>query len=399
MTKKSSTITSINLSFEDTKIAFASKDDFQLKKSYWIFAAMNQNWLVNLGTFFIKLFLFLHFPVKKVIKSTIFAQFCGGETIDGCESTIQELEKAKIGTILDYSVEGEESEKSFQKTKDEILKTIRKSAENPAIPFAVFKLTGIFQSELLEKAQTETELEEDEQELFDHSKDLLTEICDLAHQLKVRLFIDAEESWIQTTIDRLTYEMMAKYNQKTAIIYNTFQMYRHDMLANLEQAIAAAEANKYYLGVKLVRGAYLEKERQKAHEDEYSEPLHVSKEDTDRDYDLGVKLCLSHVEIVHFCMGTHNEASCLLLCNAMNELQIPSNHPNIYFAQLLGMSDNISYNLAASGYNVAKYVPYGPVDAVMPYLFRRAEENSSIAGQTSREFALLQKEVNRRNNA
>jgi proline dehydrogenase len=399
MTKKSSTVTSINLSFEDTKIAFASKDNFQLKKSYWIFAAMNQNWLVNLGTFFIKLFLFLHFPVKKVIKSTIFAQFCGGETIDGCESTIQELEKAKIGTILDYSVEGEESEKSFQKTKEEILKTIRKSAENPAIPFAVFKLTGIFQSELLEKAQTEAELTEEEQELFDHSKELLTEICDVAHKLQVRLFIDAEESWIQTTIDRLTYEMMAKYNQKTAIIYNTFQMYRHDMLANLKEAIEAAESNKYYLGVKLVRGAYLEKERQKAHEDEYSEPLHVSKEDTDRDYDLGVELCLTHVKIVHFCMGTHNEASCLLLCDAMNELQIPSNHPNIYFAQLLGMSDNISYNLAASGYNVAKYVPYGPVDAVMPYLFRRAEENSSIAGQTSREFALLQKEVNRRNNA
>jgi proline dehydrogenase len=360
---------------------------------------MNQNWLVNLGTFFIKLFLFLHFPIKKVIKSTIFAQFCGGETIDGCESTIHELEKAKIGTILDYSVEGEESEKSFQNTKDEILKTIRKSAENPAIPFAVFKLTGIFQSELLEKAQTEAELTEEEQELFDHSKELLIEICDLAHALKVRLFIDAEESWIQTTIDELTYEMMARYNQETAIIYNTFQMYRHDMLANLTEAIGAAEAKNYYLGVKLVRGAYLEKERQKAHEDEYSEPLHVTKEDTDRDYDLGVELCLKNIERVHFCMGTHNEASCLRLCDAMNALQIPHNHPNIYFAQLLGMSDNISYNLAASGYNVAKYVPYGPVDAVMPYLFRRAEENSSIAGQTSREFALLQKEVNRRNNA
>ena len=399
MTKKSSTSSSTNLSFEDTKIAFASKDDFQLKKSYWIFATMNQNWLVNLGTFFIKLFLFLHFPIKKVIKSTIFAQFCGGETIDGCESTIQELEKASIGTILDYSVEGEESEKSFQKTKEEILKTIRKSAQNPAIPFAVFKVTGIFQSELLEKAQTESEFSEDEQELFDHSKEILNEICALAYELNVRLFIDAEESWIQTTIDQLTYEMMAKYNHKTAIIYNTFQMYRHDMLANLTEAIATAEEKKYYLGVKLVRGAYLEKERQKAHEDEYSEPLHVCKEDTDRDYDLGVELCLKHVERVHFCMGTHNEASCLRLCDAMNALQIPSNHPNIYFAQLLGMSDNISYNLAASGYNVAKYVPYGPVDAVMPYLFRRAEENSSIAGQTSREFALLQKEVNRRNNA
>jgi proline dehydrogenase len=388
MTKKSSTSSSQSLSFEDTKIAFASKDHFQLKKSYWIFAAMNQNWLVNLGTFFIKLFLFLHFPIKKIIKSTIFAQFCGGETIDGCESTIQELEKAKIGTILDYSVEGEESEKSFQKTKEEILKTI-----------AVFKLTGIFKAEYLEKAQTEAEFTEEEQALFNHSKAILIEICELAHALKVRLFIDAEESWIQTTIDVLTYEMMERFNQETAIIYNTFQMYRHDMLANLKEAIATAHEKKHFLGVKLVRGAYLEKERQKAHEDEYSEPLHVCKEDTDRDYDLGVELCLKNVDHVHFCMGTHNEASCLRLCDAMNALQIPSNHPHIYFAQLLGMSDNISYNLASSGYNVAKYVPYGPVDAVMPYLFRRAEENSSIAGQTSREFALLQKEVNRRNNA
>lgn len=399
MTKKTLTSTSSNLSFEDTKIAFASKNNFQLKKSYWIFATMNQNWLVNLGTFFIKLFLFLHFPIKKVIKSTIFAQFCGGETIDGCESTIQELEKAKIGTILDYSVEGEESEKSFQKTKEEILKTIRKSAENPSIPFAVFKVTGIFKAELLEIAQTEAGLSEEDQENFDHSKEIFAEICQLAYELDVRLFIDAEESWIQTTIDRLTYEMMAKYNQKTAIIYNTFQMYRHDMLANLQEAIEAAEENNYLLGVKLVRGAYLEKERQKAHEEEYSEPLHVCKEDTDRDYDLGVELCLKHLDKVHFCMGTHNEASCLRLCDAMNALQIAQNHPHIYFAQLLGMSDNISYNLAASGYNVAKYVPYGPVDTVMPYLFRRAEENSSIAGQTSREFALLQKEVNRRINA
>ena len=399
MTKKSSTHSSTSLSFEDTKIAFASKDNFQLKKSYWIFATMNQNWLVNLGTFFIKLFLFLHFPIKKVIKSTIFAQFCGGETIEGCESTIQELEKAKIGTILDYSVEGEESEKSFQKTKDEILKTIRKSANNPAIPFAVFKVTGIFKAELLEKAQSDAALTEEEQSLFDHSKDLLIEICDLAHELNVRLFIDAEESWIQTTIDRLTYEMMAKYNQNTAIIYNTFQMYRHDMLANLKEAITSAEKKNYCLGVKLVRGAYLEKERQKAHDDEYSEPLHKDKAHTDQDFNLGMLACLNNIDRVHFCIGTHNEYSCQLLAEEMAKQQIPHNHPNIYFAQLLGMSDNISYNLAASGYNVAKYVPYGPVESVMPYLFRRAEENSSIAGQTSREYTLLQNEVKRRKNA
>ncbi len=387
------------LSFEDTQIAFASKSNFKLKKAFWIFALMNQNWLVKLGTFFIKLFLFLHFPIKKLIKSTIFEQFCGGETIQECKQTIEQLQLGKIGTILDYSVEGEENEKSFQTTKHEILKTIQKAHENQSIPFAVFKMTGIFQAELLEEFQTESGLSEENEGAFQHSKDILLEICQLAHELNVRLFIDAEESWIQGTIDTLTYEMMARFNQKEAIIFNTFQMYRMDMLDNLKQAIAVAKEQHYFLGVKLVRGAYLEKERQRAHEEEYSEPLHKIKSDTDRDFNEGMLACLAAIECVNFCIGTHNEYSCRLLTEEMAKQQIPHNHHNIYFAQLLGMSDNISYNLAAAGYNVAKYVPYGPVESVMPYLFRRAEENSSIAGQTSREYTLLLNEVKRRKNA
>ncbi len=387
------------LSFEDTKIAFSSKSDFKLSKSYWIFAAMNQIWIVKLGTFFIKLLLFLHFPIKKLIKTTLFEQFCGGESIEECQKIIAELQKGKIGTILDYSVEGEESEKSFQKTKGEIQETIRKAHQDSAIPFAVFKMTGIFQVELLEEFQTEAGLSEENEEAFQHSKDLLEEICQLAADLQVKLFIDAEESWIQTTIDILTYEMMEKFNKNEAIIFNTYQMYRVDMLANLTQAIATAEAKQYHLGVKLVRGAYLEKERQRAHEDEYSEPLHKEKSATDHDFNLGMQLCLDHINSVNFCIGTHNEASCLQLTQAMQESHIPNDHPHVYFAQLLGMSDNISYNLAAAGYNVAKYVPYGPIESVMPYLFRRADENSSIAGQTSREFILLQKEVRRRKTA
>ncbi|MEY4647241.1 MAG: hypothetical protein RIQ98_1077 [Bacteroidota bacterium] len=387
------------ISFEDTKIAFSAKSNYQLKKAYWIFALMNQNWLVKLGTFFIKLFLFLHFPIKKLIKSTIFEQFCGGETIQECEATIDHLHKLKIGTILDYSVEGEENEKSFQTTKQEILKTIQKAHENQAIPFAVFKMTGIFQVELLEEFQTESGLSEENVDAFNHSKELLTEICQAAHDLKVRLFIDAEESWIQNTIDQLTYEMMERFNKEQAIIYNTFQMYRVDMLDNLSLAIQTAKDKNYFLGVKLVRGAYLEKERQRAHDDEYSEPLHKDKEHTDHDFNAGTLACLANINQVHFCIGTHNEQSCQLLIEEMSKQNMAKNHPNIYFAQLLGMSDNISYNLAAAGYNVAKYVPYGPVESVMPYLFRRAEENSSIAGQTSREFTLLLNEVKRRKNA
>ncbi len=396
---KTSTSTLQNISFEDTKIAFSAKSNYQLKKAYWIFALMNQNWLVKLGTFFIKLFLFLHFPIKKLIKSTIFQQFCGGETIQECESTIKHLHNLKVGTILDYSVEGEENEKSFQITKQEILKTIQKAHENQAIPFAVFKMTGIFQVELLEEFQTEAGLSEDNEDAFQHSKEILIEICQAAHDLQVRLFIDAEESWIQNTIDQLTYEMMERFNQQHAIVFNTFQMYRVDMLDNLTQAIQTAKEKSYLLGVKLVRGAYLEKERQRAHEEEYSEPLHKVKEHTDRDFNAGTIACLNNIDHVHFCIGTHNEQSCRILLEEMAKRQIANKHPHIYFAQLLGMSDNISYNLAAAGYNVAKYVPYGPVEAVMPYLFRRAEENSSIAGQTSREFTLLLNEVKRRKNA
>jgi proline dehydrogenase len=388
-----------NLSFEDTQIAFASKTDFKLMKSYWIFAIMNQNWLVKLGTFFIKFFLFLHFPIKKLIKTTVFEQFCGGESIEDCDLTIQSLGKVHIGTILDYSVEGEENEKSFLKTKAEILKTIEKANQDPQIPFAVFKLTGLFQSELLEKYQSGQTLNEEEIESFASSKTYLIEVCQRAHDLHIKLFMDAEESWIQNSIDSLTYEMMIRFNQEEAIIFNTFQMYRVDMLENLRKAIETAEKSGYYFGAKLVRGAYLEKERQRAHEDEYSEPLHKHKEDTDRDFNEAIDVCLAHLGQVSFCVGSHNEFSCMQLCEKMDDQDIPKDHPHIYFAQLLGMTDNISYNLAAMGYNVAKYVPYGPVASVMPYLFRRAEENSSIAGQTSREFGLLQKEVNRRKQA
>lgn len=322
-------------------------------------------------------------------------QFCGGESIDDCENTIQGLNQVSIGTILDYSVEGEENEKSFQKTKNEILKTIEKAHQERSIPFAVFKVTGIFRSELMEQFQIGPLNEEDEQS-FQLSKEYLHEICQKAFDLQVKIFIDAEESWIQNSIDLLTYEMMEKFNKNEVIIYNSFQMYRVDMLGNLANAIKSAKDQKYFLGVKLVRGAYLEKERQRSHEENYSEPLHKSKHDTDRDFNAAVDLCLNNLERVYFCVGTHNEESCVLLCDKMKKLGIANNHKQIHFAQLLGMSDNISYNLAHFGYNVAKYVPYGPVESVMPYLFRRAEENSSMVGQTSREFALIKKEVSRR---
>jgi len=387
---------STKVSFEDTSIAFSSKSNLQLKKIYLIFASMNQNWLVKLGTFFIKLFLFLHFPIKKLIKITVFEQFCGGENLQECNKTIENLDKVHIGTILDYSVEGEEDEKSFDKTAKEILLTIEKANQNLAIPFAVFKITGVGSAELLEKVQNQEELHKEEEDAFQYLRERIDMLCGRAAILNVSIFIDAEESWIQDTIDNLVYEMMEKYNHEKCVVYNTFQMYRKDMFHNLSVATERARQHNYYLGVKLVRGAYMERERQKAHEDNYCEPVHESKAATDHDFNSAMEFIVEHREIISVCVGTHNEFSCGHLVELMNKHDIKPTDKHFYFAQLLGMSDNISFNLSKAGYNVAKYVPYGPVDAVMPYLFRRAEENTSVAGQASRELVLIKRELVRR---
>lgn len=384
------------VSFEDTSIAFSSQSDFKLRKTYWLFALMNKGWLVNLGTFFIKIALRLHLPIKFLIKNTIFEQFCGGESIRDSEKTVQHLHNAHVGTILDYSVEGEDTEKSFDETTLEILRTIERASESADIPFSVFKVTGLASTELLEAVQIGDSLNKEQKAEFDRVLKRVDTLCRRAHERNVRIFIDAEESWIQDTIDTLAYEMMDRYNHERPIVYNTYQMYRWESLARLHRDTNEAHAKGYFLGVKLVRGAYLEKERLRAHEEEYQDPIQATKEDTDRDFNTAITYCLENRDVVSICLGTHNEYSCQYCIQQMQRLGIDPDDPHVYFAQLLGMSDNISYNLANAGYNVAKYVPYGPVDAVMPYLFRRADENKSIAGQSSREFNLISNELKRR---
>jgi proline dehydrogenase len=396
MLKIASTEAKTKLSFEDTSIAFKSKTDFQLKKSLYLFAIMNKNWIVKIGTFWVKLFLWLHFPIKKLIKITVFDQFCGGETLIECNKTIEGLSKNNIGTILDYSVEGEGSEQSFDNTMEEVLLTIKKAKGNSSIPFSVFKVSGIGDSDILQSKQKEDFLNPADQELFEKIKSRFFKITDCAAENKVRLFIDAEESWIQDTIDELTYTAMEKHNKQEAIIFNTYQLYRNDMLQKLKDITVIAKERNFKVGAKLVRGAYMEKERERSHEENYAEPIHLSKELVDIDYNLAIDFCLENKEILSICLGTHNEYSCQHLVEGMQKLKIANNDSRFYFAQLLGMSDNISFNLAKAGYNVAKYVPYGPVASVMPYLFRRAEENTSMAGQSSREYKLLQAENHRR---
>lgn len=383
--------------FEDTSVAFSSKSDFQLRKTYWLFGMMNRAWLVNLGTFFIKLGLRLHLPIKNLIRATIFEQFCGGETITECEKTIHNLAASGVGTILDYSIEGEESETVFEATTQELLHTIERASVSQEIPFTVFKITGVGSAELLEKIQRRDELLVEEQAAYAAIEERVDRLCKLAHDKKVRIFIDAEESWIQDIIDSIAYKMMARYNTERAIVFNTFQLYRHETLEGFRNAYLAAREQGYILGGKLVRGAYMEKERIRARENNYRSPIHVSKENTDHDFDAAVDFALDHIEFIEVCLGTHNEQSCRHCVDKMEKRGLCRNDPRVWFSQLLGMSDNISYNLASVGFNVAKYVPYGPIDSVMPYLFRRAEENKSIAGQSSREFLLVKREMKRRN--
>jgi proline dehydrogenase len=386
------------LSFDDTAVAFSSKTTVQLHKTYWIFALMNQNWLVKIGTFFIKVCLKLYLPVNFLIKNTIFGQFCGGESVEKCQKTIENLAKKQIGTILDYSVEGEDNELDFENTKNEILKTIYQASKNKSIPFSVFKVSGIGSVELLEKIQeSPKEITAEEIAAYQKVKARVFELCQAAADTQVRIFIDAEGSWIQDIIDTMTYEMMQIFNVNgQVIVYNTFQLYRTDSLDNLQNACLVAKQKGYLVGAKLVRGAYIEAERQRSHELEYKDPIHFSKADTDKDFNKAIEFALHNRDVLSICLGTHNEYSSQYCAELMDKLNISHNDNHIWFAQLLGMSDNISYVLAKNGYNVAKYVPYGPVEAVMPYLFRRAEENKAMAGQSSREFVLVKKEMQRR---
>ncbi|RPD46811.1 proline dehydrogenase [Hymenobacter sediminis] len=385
------------VSFDDTAVAFASKSDGELRKMYALFAAMNNNSLVKTGGGLMKAALKWHLPgTKFLIKKSIFEQFCGGESIQECLPVIQELGRYHIGTILDYSVEGEGDDKSFDATTTELLATIDLAHRSQNIPFSVFKVTGVGDAAILEKIQQGTPLSPAEQASFERTKKRINAICARAHQYGVRVFVDAEESWFQETIDQLTYEMMQRYNRESAIVWNTYQLYRHDRLDALKKAHADAVRGGYFLGGKLVRGAYMEKEGRVAAQHGRTTPINPSKQATDDLYNETLRYCIEHIDRISICAGTHNEASSLLLTELMQERGLQPNDQRVWFAQLYGMSDNLSYNLAHAGYNTAKYVPYGPVEAVMPYLLRRADENTAIAGQSSREFLLIQKEMNRR---
>lgn len=383
------------MNFNNTEIAFSNKSNADLTKSYWLFKIIGWNWLIKISPLLLKVFMPLWIPIP-IIKATVFKQFCGGESIAECEKKITELSALNVKTILDYSVEGKEEETVFDENLQEALNAIKKADGNLNIPFSVFKPTGFGRFSLLEKVNSKANLTKNEQSEFERVIARIDAICSAGYEVNLPIFIDAEETWIQDSIDNIALNMMRKYNKEKVIIYNTIQMYRWDRLTYLEGLKVISENEKILIGIKLVRGAYIEKERVRAQKMGYKDPMQKTKENTDNDYNNAIKYCIENIDKIAFCCASHNEKSNLLLIDLMKQYNISATDNRIYFAQLLGMSDHISNNMAKAGYNVAKYVPYGPVKDVTPYLIRRAEENTSVAGQTGRELSLIKTEQQRR---
>lgn len=382
------------VSFDNTENAFKAKSNSDLNRSYWLFKLIGNPALVKMGASFAPLSLKLGF--RGVLKNTIFKQFVGGENIADCKLTIEALGKYNIGAILDYSVEGKENESDFEHCCKETIDTILRAKNEAHIPFCVFKVTGLARFALLEKVSAGRHLNDDEKSEWKRVENRVDLICKTAYESDKPIFIDAEESWIQAAIDELADKSMAVYNKNSAIVYNTFQLYRKDRLDFLKKSFEKASVNQYHLGAKLVRGAYMEKERERALQMNYPSPIQETKEDSDKDYNLALAFCIRNINRMGLCAGTHNEHSSLFLVDLMQNHTIEKNDKRVFFSQLLGMSDHISYNLSLNGYNVAKYVPYGPIEEVLPYLIRRAQENTSVKGQTGRELSLIIKEKRRR---
>ena len=383
--------------FKNTAIAYSHKSDLELQKAALLFKMMNSPLITKVGTSLTLAFMKLRFPfTKTIIKKTIFEQFCGGETLLDCQPAIDKLRDFGALTILDYGAESKSSPEELDQVMEETIRAIELAASNSSVPVVSTKITGLVDNDILIKLDAGEELNDREQEEYELLHGRLEKVFSTAANLGVGVMVDAEESWMQEAIDELVEKYMAKYNKEKAIVYNTYQLYRHDKLAQMKEDHQKALAGSYYFAAKLVRGAYMEKERERAEELGYESPIHINKAAVDKDYNDGLRYCIENYESIASCCASHNEESNLLQAKLIAEKGIERTHPHLNFCQLYGMGDNLSFNIASLGYNVAKYVPYGPVDDVVPYLIRRANENTSVAGEASRELKLIMSELKRR---
>jgi proline dehydrogenase len=392
----------MNISFDNTENAFAYKTDKELKGANFLFKTMGVPLFVKLGTRLTPFIMKTGLPVHGLIRKTIFKQFVGGETLEETAEVGTVLGKYGVDVILDYGVEGKEDEDSFDHATEEFIRVINYAATQTNIPFISVKVTGLARFGLLqtldEAPRLRSGIHDHEAEIaeWDRVRERMYTICEIAAEKNIGVLVDAEESWIQDPVDRLTMEMMGIFNKEKVIVYNTIQLYRHDRLHFLKLSHRIAREQEFLLGVKLVRGAYMEKERSRAISEDYASPIQPDKASSDRDYNEAVDYCIKNIEQVSVIVASHNEESNLHAARLLDEKGIPHNHPHIHFSQLYGMSDNITFNLAKEGFNVSKYLPFGPIRDVIPYLMRRAQENSSMSGQTGRELTLIKKELKRR---
>lgn len=385
------------LDFFNTEIAFSNKSNKELKDTAWLFSMMNKPWLVNMGSKLGLIALKLRLPfTHTIIKNTIFRQFVGGTTLLECSKTIEKLYENKVQTILDYGAEAKTTEAEYNRTMNEFIRAIEFANTHDSVPVVTAKISGLARTGLLESIQKGESLTKETRKEYRSVLKRIDSICHVASEKGVGVFFDAEESWIQSTIDHLVILMMKRYNRGKVIVYNTFQMYRHDRLQFLFDSYDLAMQNGYMLGAKLVRGAYMEKENERALEQGYPTPIQPSKQATDDAYNTALRFCVENYKNLASCNASHNVESTLLQARLIKEGNMPRNHPHLNFCQLYGMSDNITFNLAHGGYNVAKYVPYGQITEVTPYLIRRAQENTAVTGEMSREYDLIAKEVKRR---
>jgi proline dehydrogenase len=384
------------INFKDTEIAFRSKSDADLRRAKILFECMRRGWLVSCGKYAAEFASAIHFPIAWAVKPTIYRHFVGGENLEECIPVAEALKNSGVYSIFDNSVEGGGTEEAIKANFEEAIHSIKFTQERNNVAYAVFKPTALAPAELLEKASSGKKLTDAEKDVYDKFVFRFTDLCRQAYEMDIRILVDAESYCYQNEIDRLTEEMMRRYNKHRAIVFTTLQMYRHDRMPYLEYLYQDAKKNDYIVGMKFVRGAYMEKERARAKKMGYPDPICPDKQATDDNYDNGLCYTIEHIDRFEVFSGTHNEKSNLLLAELLDNHNIAKDDKRIFFAQLYGMSDNLSYNLSNAGYNVAKYVPYAPVRDVVPYLIRRAEENTAIKGQTSRELALINEEIQRR---
>ena len=381
--------------FNNTELAFTNKSNFDLRKAYFLFSVLDYPWLTKIGNMFLLLVLKLRLPFKTIIKKTIFEHFCGGETIDDCKSTFDSLKAYKIYAMPEYSVEAESTFEGFESYKNTMIELIN-NLGNQGLPFIAIKCTGLIDIHSLEMI-SKGSLDNNSEKFIDF-KNRMNDLCKAASKCNVKILIDAEESWIQDAIDMVALDLMEIYNKKVHTIFLTHQCYRTGTLLKIKENFKRAKQNKFLLGIKLVRGAYMEKERERAKKHNYESPIQPTKSDTDLEFDNSVKFCIDNIDNISIWVGSHNEFSSMQLVKIMKEKKIKSNDKRIWFSQLYGMRDNISFALANMGYNVVKLIPFGPIEKTIPYLIRRANENSSVKGQSNRQFTLIKNEINRRNN-